>query len=215
MLIPYRLNTLFARYPLSNWILIGLTCLISLAAMFSDFTWAHSWILDGWRPVGVLGHLFLHAGLFHLAGNLIFLWVFGNAICANTGNIIYLALYFGFGVAAASVHNIFDGDPAIGASGAINGIVGMATAMYPLNRVSVFWFFVVRGGTFETPLWTMSLLWLAFDLFGVLFGGGDVAVWAHVGGFAVGIATGMILLRTGIVRLNEYDNRSLHEILFG
>ncbi len=215
LLLPYRLNTLFHCYPISNWIIMGATTLVSLAASFSQGDWPYPLVLDGWSPLGMLGHMFLHNGLIHLAGNLIFLWVFGNAICANTNNFLYPILYLGLGLLAATVHNCFDGVPAVGASGAINGIVGMATAMYPINRVSVFWLFIFKAGRFEAPLWSMSLLWLGFDLFGIIFGSTDTAVWAHLGGFAAGLGIGIALLRAGLVTLSPYDNKSLDQILTG
>ncbi len=215
LLVPYRLNTLYHCYPIANWILCAATTLISLWATFGQGDWIYPLILDGWSPFGLVGHLFLHNGISHLAGNLIFLWVFGNAICANTNNFLYPLLYLTFGILAATVHNLFDGAPAVGASGAINGIVGMATAMYPINRVSIFWLFIFKAGKFEAPLWTMSLLWLCFDLFGVVFGSTDTAVWAHIGGFSAGLIIGIVLLRTGLVTLSVYDNRSLDQILLG
>ncbi len=213
MLIPYRINTLFQTTPFANWFLIGITGLISLTATYSGGDWIYGWILDGWSPSGMVGHLFIHNGIFHLAGNLVFLWVFGNAICGNTNNLIYPQLYLGFGLVAAGTHNIFDGELAVGASGAINGIVGMATALYPKNSVGMFWFFFIRFGTFEVPLWIMSMIWFAFDLFGVFFGSGDVAVWAHIGGFFAGLITGILFLRNGIITLTEWDNESMSDLL--
>jgi membrane associated rhomboid family serine protease len=112
-------------------------------------------------------------------------------------------------------HLIFGGGPAVGASGAINGVIGMALAMYPINRVSVFWFIIFRGGTFQCPVWGMALLWFAFDLFGAMRGSGGVAYWAHIGGLISGVLIGLLALHWGWVRLTAYDNRSLLEILKG
>lgn len=108
--------------------------MFSFRALASDSISIYPFVLDGWSPAGLADHMLIHAHLFHLIGNLVFLWVFGNAICANTNNVIYPILYIAFGVLAAVVHNVLDGSPVIGASGAINGIVGMATALYPTNR---------------------------------------------------------------------------------
>jgi membrane associated rhomboid family serine protease len=106
-------------------------------------------VLNGWSFPGLVGHVLLHAGLDHLIGNMIFLWVFGNAICTNTSNWLYLPVFLACTLIAAAVHVLADGSPAIGASGAMNGIVGIVLAMYPLNRVNVFWLFLVRGGSFS------------------------------------------------------------------
>lgn len=217
IVFPYRIETLFKHYPIANWVIMGLTVvtfgLLVGEVISEDVGWAM--VLHNWSPVGLLGHMLLHGGLMHLAGNMLFLWVFGNAVCASTSNRWYPALYIGFGVAAGVAHMIFNGEPMVGASGAINGVVGMALAMYPENRVSVFWLFFVRFGTFRAPLWTMALLWLAFDLWGALRGGGNVAYWAHLGGFFAGVATGYFALRKGWVELTQFDNRSLDEIFTG
>ena len=213
MLLPYRINTLLQCTPVTNWILIGMTSLISLFLIFSDGDLVYGWVLNGWNPFGMIGHVFVHAGLWHLFGNMMFLWVFGNAICGNTSNLIYPLLYFGFGLSAAIVHNVMDGDPAVGASGAINGIVGMATAMYPRNGVGIFYFLFFRAGTFEMPLWGLSSIWLVIDFFRVLTGDSGVAAWAHIGGFLAGLVIGVVFLRKGIVKLTEWDNESLSDWL--
>lgn len=217
MLLPYRIDTLFKHLPVANWVIMGLTVLwfflLAGGALSEDLV--DAMVLEGWGPAGLAGHLFLHGGLSHLAGNMLFLWVFGNAICANTSNRAYPVLYLGFGLAAAVTHLVLDGDPAVGASGAINGVVGMAVAMYPLNRVSLFWFFLFRFGTFQMPLWGLALMWCLFDMWGALRGGGNVAYWAHLGGFFAGLGAGCLCLRRGWVELTRYDNQSLEEMLSG
>ncbi|MCH6255606.1 rhomboid family intramembrane serine protease [Puniceicoccaceae bacterium K14] len=213
MILPISINTLFQYRPFTNRILIVTTCLISLAAIFSNDDWIYGWILDGWKLSGIFGHLFIHADFFHLFGNIVYLWVFGNAICGNTNNRLYLLLYLGFGLFAAATHNIMDGSPAIGASGAVNGIVGMATALYPKNSVNLFYFLLYRTGTFELPLWVLSLFWVAMDLVRISIGNSEVAAWAHIGGFFMGLALGILFLKAGIVKLTEWDNESLLDSL--
>jgi len=217
MLFPFRIETLFKDYPWANWAIMALTVLcffLSMGGAFSDET-VLSLVLQDWSPAGLFGYTLLHAGIMHLAGNMLFLWVFGNAVCGNSHNLLYPFLYWGFGLAAAVPHLLLDGEPAVGASGAINGVVGMALAMYPLNRVSVFWYFFIRFGTFQIPLWGLATIWLLLDCWGALTGGGNVAYWAHLGGFFAGLATGIFFLRKGWVELTEFDNRSLEEIVAG
>jgi membrane associated rhomboid family serine protease len=217
MLFPYRIDTLFKHAPHANWVLMALTVLCFGLQLGGGFSYEviDAMVLDGWGPTGLIGHLFLHTGLMHLLGNMLFLWVFGNAVCGNTSNRVYPLLYLAFGLAAAGVHVVFDGDPAVGASGAINGVVGMALAMYPLNRVRVAWFFAIRAGTFELPLWGLALIWLFFDLWGAIRGASGVAYWAHLGGFFAGLGAGYWALRQGRVTLTRYDHRSLEEIVHG
>lgn len=212
--IPYEIETLQQERPWANWLIVGACSLISIAAFAGQISEAtvDSLILEGWNPIGMFGHVLLHLGPLHLIGNMIFLWVFGNAICTNTSNGVYLAIFALCTLSAAVVHNLADGAPAIGASGAINGIVGMVLAMYPLNRVYVFWVFAIRGGTFEIRAWVLILIWLAFDIWGVVSSGSGVAYWAHIGGLMGGIAIGLAFLKLGWIELTEYDNASLLEI---
>jgi membrane associated rhomboid family serine protease len=130
-------------------------------------------------------------------------------------NLGYPLLFMLFGVVAAATHLAFDGAPAVGASGAINGIVGMALAMYPLNNVHMVWFVGVRGGTFEMPLWSLAMIWCAFDAYGAFFGRDGVGYWAHLGGLASGLLAGMLALKLGWLTLTEFDNASLTDLLKG
>ena len=88
---------------------------------------------------------------------------------------------------AAAMHLTFVGGPMIGASGAINGIVGVFLLWYPLNSSSCIYWFYIRGGTFQISSYWMILFWLMFDIWGVASGGGSVAYWAHIGGFLAGM----------------------------
>lgn len=217
MIFPYRIDTLFKHYPIANWVIMALTVLVFglLAGDGLSEEMIEAMVLDGWGAAGLLGHVLLHAGFMHLVGNMVFLWVFGNAVCGNTSNAAYPFIYVGLGLAAAGTHLVLDGEPAVGASGAINGVVGMALAMYPLNRVSVFWLLFFRVGTFQMPLWGLAVIWLLFDLYGAVMNSAGVAYWAHLGGFFVGLTAGYVALRVGWVKLTEIDHRSLEEIFTG
>lgn len=212
MFFPYRIETLFKHWPVANWVIMGLTALMFLASLgFSDEA-IDTLILGGGSALGLFGHMFLHAGFMHLVGNLLFLWVFGNAVCAMMGSAAYLFLYFLFGLLAAVTHLVLDGATAVGASGAVNGVIGMAFAMYPRNDVSIFWFFFMRAGTFTIPLWVLTLFWFALDAYGAWRGTGRVAYWAHLGGFFTGAAAGMIGLKLGWLTLTAYDNATLADL---
>lgn len=216
--IPYEIETLQQERPWANWLIVALCSLVSLSAMFGGGLEDGSFdalVLDGYSLPGLVGHILLHADLMHLIGNMIFLWVFGNAVCTNTNNWVYLLLFLGCTLTAAVVHVLMDGSLAIGASGAINGIAGVVLAMYPLNRVYLFWVFLIRGGTFPVRAWTVILAWFAFDVWGVLSGGGMIAYWAHIGGFLGGLTIGLTALHFGWFQLTTADNRSLLEILRG
>ncbi len=212
LLVPYEIETLNDNRPWANWLLIAACCVLSIGAL-SNAIEIEPLVLNGFKLPGFIAHMFVHVGFMHLLGNMVFLWVFGNAICTNTNNFIYLAVFFACGALAATMHVLLDGSPAIGASGAINGIVGMIFAMYPVNRVHMFWIFMIRGGTFTCRAWTIILAWFVFDIWGAYTGGGHVAYWAHIGGFLGGLLIGLIGLHFRWFQLTEYDNRSLLEII--
>lgn len=215
--IPYEIETLTQERPWANWLVVAACSVVSLAAIWGGLPeeTVGSLVLRGWSFPGLIGHTLLHANLSHLIGNMIFLWVFGNAICTNTSNLLYIPTFIACTLLAAAVHVLADGSPAIGASGAINGIVGIVLAMYPLNRVHVAWVFLIRGGTFTCPAWIIILLWFAFDIWGVVTGGDHIAYWAHIGGLLGGAALGLLCLHRGWFQLTQYDNRSLLQILRG
>ncbi|MHC4200764.1 MAG: rhomboid family intramembrane serine protease, partial [Planctomycetota bacterium] len=152
---------------------------------------------------GWITYLLLHGGIFHLVGNMVFLWVFGNAICARLGNAWYPLVYVGLGLAAALAQVVGSTGPAVGASGAINGIVAMFLVLYPKNTVSCFFLVLFRPVFFHVKSYWLILLWLAFDLWGAFGGGGAIAYHAHVGGFAAGFALAVALLKTGVLEEDE------------
>lgn len=216
LLIPYEIETLRQVRPWANWLLVSCCVLVYLMVLFGGGLESGSYdalILDGFSLPGLFGHVLLHADLVHLAGNMIFLWVFGNAICTNINNGIYLITFFGCTLLAAVTHVLVDGSLAIGASGAINGIVGVTLAMYPLNRVYLFWVFLIKGGTVACRAWMIIAAWFLFDVWGVMTSGSLIAYWAHIGGFLGGLAMGLVALHFGWFQLTQYDNRSLLEIL--
>ncbi|MES2692909.1 MAG: rhomboid family intramembrane serine protease [Verrucomicrobiota bacterium] len=215
MLFPYKIDTLFKYWPIANWVIMALTIAMFFASQtFSEETF-DGLVLGGTSILGLVGHLVLHGDFLHLFGNMLFLWVFGNAVCAMMGSVAYALLYVIFGVLAAAAHVAFDADQALGASGAINGVVGMAFAMYPRNAVSVFWFFIFRFGTFEIPLWVLALLWCALDAYGALTGEAGIAYWAHLGGFIGGAIAGIVALKRGWLTLTHLDDPSLADLFKG
>ena len=214
--LPYAFETLLDRRPWANWAIIALCVAMTFALWMGSFSESEieNLVLQSWQPSQMIGSLFLHGDILHLVGNMIFLWVFGNAICSNTNNWLYPLLYFSCGLAAGAVHLLVDGGPAIGASGAINGIVGLVLVIYPVNRVSVFWWFMIRGGTFSVRSYVLIVIWLAFDIWGAMTGGGNIAYWDHLGGLAFGIGLGFLCLRFRIIETTEWDNETLPELLW-
>ncbi len=207
MLIPYRLTINAEHRPIVNSFIIGITATFFVLSMFvePENEVFETMVLRDWNPAGMLGSLFLHADMLHLIGNMIFLWVFGNAICSTTGNALYPAIYFFLGLCASAMHLIFSSAPAIGASGAINGIVGMAFVLFPLNKLDVAYAIpfigLVKFGKITLKSYWMIALWVVLDILGILIGGGNVAYWAHIGGFVGGMALAASLISLKRIRL--------------
>lgn len=218
MIIPYKVDVPLDRTPLVNWGLITLTILafvlqVNTVHQNRSFEPIEPFVLNGWNPVGIIGYLFLHSGIIHLLGNMLFLWIFGNAVCSKIKNYYYLPIYFILGICAAITHLIFSNGAAIGASGAINGVVGMYLVFFPLNEISCLYIIYFRPGFFSLSSFWMILMWFTFDILGVLLAGQGVAYFAHIGGFLAGVAIAVTLLKLKIVQMEPRYEKSLLEIL--
>lgn len=154
---------------------------------------------QGWPgAVTVFSSMFLHGGWLHVAGNMLYLWIFGNNVEDALGHVRYLFFYLLSGVVAVYSHALVDPAstmPMIGASGAVSGVLGAYLVLFPRARVLTlvpmgFFLQVIRvPAIFVLGFWiVMQLLYGVFSLGAP---GGGVAWFAHVGGFL----TGVVLVR--------------------
>ena len=152
--------------------------------------------------------MFLHGGWFHLGGNMLFLWIFGNNVEDLLGRVRYLLLYLSSGVAAALIQAAADPlseIPMVGASGAIAGVLGAYLVVYPRANVHCFVWIVIFFWIVTVPAWILLGLWFAMQLLSGLGSGvrdTGVAFWAHVGGFASGVVLMMLLRPRSVVLWN-------------
>jgi membrane associated rhomboid family serine protease len=135
--------------------------------------------------------MFLHSGFLHLAGNMLFLWIFGDNVEDMFGHLPYLFFYLICGLGAGLLHVLFNlGStiPALGASGAISGVMGAYMVLFPRERILtlVFIFVVPIPAVFILGYWFLLQFLAGIDALGTSAKGG-VAVWAHVGGFLLGV----------------------------
>jgi membrane associated rhomboid family serine protease len=149
----------------------------------------------------VITSMFMHGGGAHILGNMVFLFVFGDNIEDRYGRVKYILIYLGWGAAAALAHSYYAVSvesgmvPAVGASGAISGILGAYLVMYPRAKIFtilvMFFITTVRIPVLiYIPFWFgMQVLLQVAELAGA--GGGGVAYLAHIGGFVAGAATGL------------------------
>jgi membrane associated rhomboid family serine protease len=164
----------------------------------------------GFRPVhpslvDLFVSLFLHAGLMHLAGNMLFLWIYGDNVERRLGIVRYLVAYLGTGVAATIAHWAGAPDsalPVVGASGAISGILGFYFLWFPRNIVRLLWLIPpFIGQVIEVPARIVLGFYLVADnLLPYLFtsGEGGVAHGAHIGGFVAGVGLAWLADRRGV-----------------
>lgn len=142
--------------------------------------------------VNIVTCMFLHGGWMHLIGNMLFLWVFGNNVEDRLGPALYLIFYLATGVCGNLAHTFFEPSlvPLVGASGAISGVMGAYLLLFPRARI----FAIVPIGYYPVTLSLPAFVYLGFyillqNLFPAFRGSeGNVAYWAHIGGFAAGMA---------------------------
>ena len=145
----------------------------------------------------VFSAMFMHGGLLHLGGNMLFLWIFGNNVEDAMGPVKFLLFYLLAGVAALALQVVIDPSstvPTLGASGAIAGVLGGYILLFPRARVVTVIFIVFFFTILELPALLVLGLWFLqqalfgyFDLAQPAGGGGGVAYFAHIGGFVFGL----------------------------
>lgn len=226
MLIPIRCKNPPESIPfltygliLSNVLVFALTCGpdLTIRDHIAD-TYGVSMVNAS--PLTFFTNLFLHGDLFHLLGNMLFLWIFGCAVEGRLRTPKFATLYYASGIAGAALHLLLmkaniSNLPLIGASGAIMGTVGAGMYMFPHAPVTFFYTFMFSWGSADWPLWGAAVFYLFFDVLGAVFnlmGVGGTAHLAHLGGATMGFLL-PIVFRAG--RDDEYVSETkalVHEV---
>ena len=180
---------------------------VNLLAFFYELSlddFSLHYFLSHWGTVprelsysSLITSMFLHGGWMHVLGNMWFLWIFGDNIEDILGHGQYIVFYLLCGIAGGLLHVLFNPGsnlPAIGASGAISGVMGAYLVSFPRSRIHTLIFFVVFMTTVEVPAIFMIGFWFAIQLFSGVghFASADAqqggtAWFAHVGGFVAGV----------------------------
>ncbi|MCB9366107.1 MAG: rhomboid family intramembrane serine protease [Calditrichaeota bacterium] len=152
--------------------------------------------------IRLLTSMFMHGGLMHLGGNMLYLWIFGNNIEDVLGHAKFLLFYLVGGLVAALSHVLFEPSstiPMVGASGAISAVLGAYMLAYPRAKVVVLVFIVFIIRFIRVPALLMLGIWFAMQIFGFAgesgTEGGGVAWLAHIGGFVAGV---LLILLAGV-----------------
>jgi len=165
-----------------------------LSLFYYDYALLPVRLTNGENPMALITSIFLHGGWMHLAGNMLFLWIFGDNLEDEMGHLPFLVFYLACGIGASLAQVVTDPTsqiPTVGASGAIAGVMGGYLLLFPKARVDIFIFFIVFFRILPIPAWIMLGLWFGIQVFsGISFDTsmGGVAYWAHAGGFVIGLA---------------------------
>ncbi len=158
-------------------------------------------------PATLITSMFSHGGLMHLAGNMWFLWLYGDNVEDAMGRFRYALFYLICGVVAALAQGAVDPAsrvPMVGASGAISGVIAAYLLIWPRANIRVFYWWFVFIGTINVPAFLVLGLWIVEQLFALpaaMQAQGGVAIVAHLGGFATGLALTPLLKRRGVALL--------------
>jgi membrane associated rhomboid family serine protease len=159
-------------------------------------------ILAGRHVYTLATSVFLHGGWVHVLGNLYFLWTFGDDVEDRVGRVSFLGWYLAWGLIAAFTSAALTppgdrGIPQLGASGAISGAMGAYLVLFPRRRI-VMWFggYRVRGTILRISAWWYLGTWIALQIVSAMRNLPGVGWWAHIGGFAAGLAVGAVYRRS-------------------
>lgn len=207
-MIPFKDDNPTRTVPFVTVALIVLNCMVYIFGLLNPSAQRDVLYSYGAIPAEMLsfspGHfpnivtsMFLHGGFFHVAGNMLYLWIFGNNIEDRLGHSRYLLFYLLCGVIAAYSHAVTEPSsviPMIGASGAVSGILGAYLLLYPHAKVHTIIFFGFFIDVVMFPAVIVIGLWALLQIVnGIiskgLAGQAGVAWFAHIGGFLFGILT--------------------------
>ncbi len=190
--------------PWVNWALIAVNVAVffgvslPMGEQYGVYVFEHGYKPGVPEVSDLFYSMFLHGGLAHLAGNMLFLWIYGDNVEHRLGRLTYLLVYIGCGIAATLTFGFFAGGsrvPLVGASGAISGVLGLYFLLFPRNKVKVFlFFFPFVMGVYLIPARIVLGLYVVVDNFfpALLGASSNVAYGAHLGGFFAGVLAAVI-----------------------
>ena len=200
-MFPIRDHNPSNRTPYVTWALLAINVVVFLAMLplgdgpeLWEFYGQWALVPAESDPVTFVTSMFIHGGVMHIIGNMLFLWIFGDNLEDQMGHFGFLVFYLATGVLAAFAHIWAGPDsivPTVGASGAIAGVMGGYLLLFPKARVDVLVAIVVFFRVFTVPAWVMLGIWFGIQIFsgaGADPDTGGVAYWAHAGGFLAGLA---------------------------
>lgn len=180
------------KFPFVNFLFIGINVVVFIFSLtsFEYFIETYGFTPAKFSILALFTSMFLHGGIAHIFGNMWFLHIFGDNVEDKFGHFKYVIFYILSGIAASLLHlllNIGSNAPAVGASGAISGVLGAYVVMFPNVKVHVIGSFYhgMVSAKFMLGIWFLfQLVSGTFSLFGAQSG---IAFFAHIGGFVFGV----------------------------
>jgi membrane associated rhomboid family serine protease len=218
MILPLRTNIQPRHTPYVNYALILINIVIFLVtSKFPELTnareqlrpWADTFMLTPQHPYlwQFITYAFLHGGFMHIIGNMFFLYLFGNNVNDELGNLAYLCFYLGGAVFSAIGHillNAGSATPILGASGAIAAVTGAYLVLFPKTLITIIYWFIIID-TIDIPaLWFIGLKMIILDNVIIRYTP-HVAYDAHLAGYSFGIIVSILLLATHLIRATDVD----------
>ena len=219
-MIPFKDDNPSRTLPLVTLILLAINCAtfiyqhLFLAAGPMDMIYRYGFVPSGWhhfadRPFPAMAMpwlrmvtaMFIHGGWLHLIGNMLYLWIFGDNVEDRLGHVRYLAFYLVCGIGATMVHAMLypaSQTPTVGASGAIAGVMGAYLIFFPRARVRTLVVWIVFVQILRVPAIVALGYWVLIQILSGMaeYGQGSkggIAWFAHIGGFACGLAYAVLV----------------------
>ncbi|MDZ4820056.1 MAG: rhomboid family intramembrane serine protease [Planctomycetota bacterium] len=210
-MFPWKTDAPIYHLPIVTIALIVLNSLIFFGVSLDDV--GSSWALafgDGLHPLQWVSNIFLHADYMHLFGNMVFLWTFGLVVEGKVGWWKFLLIYLGLGIieSAATQICMLNAAPseAIGASGAIFGLVAIAMIWAPSNNMSVVMFFALRLFFFDISIMVLAMTYIGMELVMATMKGYSMSSeMLHLAGAAPGLVVGIVMLKMNLVDCENWD----------
>jgi membrane associated rhomboid family serine protease len=207
MFIPLRTDSPLKSTPYMNWFLIAANVLVFAGTSIHP-EWTGLFDLEPRSPalLAFFTYQFLHANISHIAGNMLFLYIFGNNVNDKMGHLGYLAFYLAGGIIAGICYVLTQqtGAPIIGASGAIAAVTGAYLILFPRSMITIIYWFIFIGRVEIQSLWFI-LAFFALDVFGNFAAQDNVAHMAHIGGTIFGATTCLLLVVTHLLPRDQWD----------
>ncbi len=208
MIVPIRTDSRLRATPYMNWLIIAVNVVVF--ALQKPLNLNTRWVLipgnaQWWN---YLTYAFLHQDILHIAGNMLFLYIFGNNVNDKMGHSAYLGFYLAGAVFAGLGFSITSSGGVLGASGAVSAVTGAYLVLFPRSNITLFYFFILFGFLELQGIYVVLLFFaenVYFAVTSVQSHGGGVAYSAHVAGTIFGFVVTLALLWIKLLPRDQFD----------